>query len=84
MSPSIPEMMSETQVGDVYQLDQGVRMFGGALLVVTAVKSWGVTGAIWAPNGARYYPRAMWEQMVYVGRATCVAADYAVVTEETR
>lgn len=61
----------EWQEGDVAQVDpeHDPGRFGGALLVVEEVKSWGVQGYVWIPaRGAAYY-RCPFEALSYIGRA---------------
>ena len=34
------------EVGDIVQVDPGVETFGGCMVVVTEVKSWGIQGYV--------------------------------------
>jgi hypothetical protein len=56
--------------GNVYLIRANEKdpRFDGALVVVTEVKSWGIQGAIWAPNGAQIFVRKQWYELEYVGK----------------
>ena len=71
----VTAMLTEYAVGDVVQIDPAHdAMFGGAFLVVTELKSWGVMGYCHplAEAGGQAYYRVAFEHIAYVGKATWV------------
>lgn len=62
---------TELKVGDVVQIrpdiDEGV--FGGALMIVTEPKSWGVQGAVHGLGKGMAYYRCQFEDMEFIGHA---------------
>ena len=58
--------------------------FGGCLLLVTEVKSWGVQGAVRVPGaGADAHYRVKWEAVEYVGEAIWLPESLVKRLDET-
>jgi len=74
--PVVPETLAK---GCVVQIDPEYhKMFGGCLMVVTEVKSWGAMGYVMVPQGtatARAYLRVPMDKMVYIGKAAWFPFD---------
>jgi hypothetical protein len=65
----------KAEVGDVYQIDPEYdKVFGGCLMLVSEVKTWGAVGYFNLPGedeGVAFY-RCKYENMVRVGKAEWV------------
>ena len=76
---TVDAMGAEVRAGDVVQIDPAHDpRFGGALLVVTEPKSFGVQGYVAvpaAPAGQRAYYRVASERFVRIGTAEWRVAD---------
>lgn len=64
----------DIQPGDIVQIDpESDSCFGGCLVIVTEVKSWGIQGFARVPgegdNGGNSYIRKKWEEFEYCGKA---------------
>ena len=69
-------MKRDYEVGDVVQINPTYDpMFGGAFLVITELKTWGVMGYVHplVEGGGQAYYRVVFEHIEYVGRAVWVA-----------
>lgn len=60
--------------GDIVQINPNVERFGGSLMVVTELKSWGVQGYVQVPGSGQAYYRCKFEDMERTwGRAVWLA-----------
>ena len=66
--------MDEVTPGDIVQINpEHDETFGGSLMVVEEVKSWGFQGYVEIPGKGKAYYRVPSEQAVRVGRAAWAA-----------
>ena len=64
-----------TRVGDVFQIDPAVEMFGGCFIIVSEVKSWGVQGYVRVPGEGDAFVRKRWDVLQRIGIAVWARAD---------
>ena len=66
------------KVGSVVQIapdESNPGLFGGCMLIVSELKSWGVQGYVRIPGKGDSYCRPRWEQMAYVGESAWGRSD---------
>lgn len=60
---------NSVEVGDLVQVEpESDKVFGGAILTVTEVKSWGVQGYVFAPGHGYAYYRCNHGDYAHVGK----------------
>lgn len=74
---SAPRVTQAPAVGQVWQIDPAVEMFGGCFLIVSEVKSWGVQGYVRVPGGGDAFVRKAWDVLTYIGVAEWAHAPSA-------
>jgi hypothetical protein len=58
----------ECSVHDIVQVDPGMEVFGGCMVVVTEVKNWGVQGYVQSAGvDGQQYIRLKWDQLEATG-----------------
>lgn len=59
---------ADIQIHDIVQIDPAVEMFGGCMMVVTEVKSWGVQGYVQSAGvDGQQYVRRKWSEIEQTG-----------------
>jgi len=73
-APTVDALDHEVQRGDIYQIDPSFEVFGGCLLIVDEIKSYGVMGYVTIPGdeGGNAFVIVEWEKIVWCGDAEWV------------